>query len=108
SREDEGNRRWRGRNRRRRGRRGFPENKFAQPEHQQSGEVESEDAEDDAEVPHAPIVLPGESLAKFNRKREEPVRTEANSHVADEQVADEEESPVEAKPELAAVPETPV
>src|SRR6185437_544809 len=69
SREDEGNRRWRGRNRRRRGRRGFPENKFAQPEHQQSGEVESEDAEDDAEVPHAPIVLPGESLAKFNRKR---------------------------------------
>jgi Rne/Rng family ribonuclease len=105
SREDDGNRRWRGRNRRRRGRRGFPENKFAQPEHQQSGEAESED---EGEVPQAPIVLPGESLAKFNRRREEPVQREAASPVADEQVADEEESPVEAKPELAAVPETPV
>ena len=118
SREDDGNRRWRGRNRRRRGRRGFPENKFAQPEHQQSGEAESEEAEDDADVPQAPIVLPGESLAKFNRKRVEPVQTEAASPVADEQdtdhqVADhEEESAVEtsteATPEVAAAPEVPI
>ncbi len=118
SREDDGNRRWRGRNRRRRGRRGFPENKFAQPEHQQSGEAESEEAEDDADVPQAPIVLPGESLAKFNRKRVEQVQTEAAPPVADEQdtdhqVADhEEESAVEtsteATPEVAAAPEAPV
>jgi Rne/Rng family ribonuclease len=116
SREDDGNRRWRGRNRRRRGRRGFPENKFAQPEHQQSGEAESEEAEDEAEAP-PPIVLPGESLAKFNRRRERPVETEAASPVADEQiaderVADEEESEIkpsaEATPEVAATPEAPI
>ena len=71
-----------------------------------------------ADVPQAPIVLPGESLAKFNRKRVEPVQTEAASPVADEQdtdhqVADhEEESAVEtsteATPEVAAAPEVPV
>ena len=113
SREDDGNRPWRGRNRRRRGRRGFPENKFAQPEHQQSGEAESEEADDEAEVPQAPIVLPGESLAKFSRKRVEPVQTEAASPVDDEQGADEEEESavepsVEATPEVAAVPEAPI
>lgn len=110
TREDEGNRRWRGRNRRRRGRRGFPENKFAHPEHQQgSSEVESEESE--AEAPHAPIVLPGESLAKFNRKLEEPVEAEAASPVVDEHVANEEHSAVEPSaytaPEVAAAPETP-
>ncbi len=113
SREDDGSRRWRGRNRRRRGRRGFPENKFAQPEHQQSGEAESEEAEDDADVPQAPIVLPGESLAKFNRRRQEPVEAQAASPVADEQVANEEEESevepsAEATPEVAAVPEAPI
>ena len=113
SREDDGNRRWRGRNRRRRGRRGFPENKFAQPEHQQSGEAESEEAEDEGEVPQAPIVLPGESLAKFNRKRVEQVQTEAASPVADEQDTDQEEesaveTSTEATPEVAAAPEAPV
>ena len=112
-REDDGNRRWRGRNRRRRGRRGFPENKFAQPEHQQSGEAESEEAEDEGEVPQAPIVLPGESLAKFNRKRVEQVQTEAASPVADEQDTDQEEesaveTSTEATPEVAAAPEVPV
>jgi Rne/Rng family ribonuclease len=111
TREDDGNRRWRGRNRRRRGRRGFPENKFAHPEHQQGGnEGESEEAEDEAQAPHAPIVLPGESLAKFNRRREEPVDTEAAEvhEPVDDVAAEGGEPSGDVVPEVAAAPEAPI
>ena len=81
--EEGGGRRWRGRRRRRGGGRdrGFPENKFSHPESgvapaEEQVEQEAEPAADieaaaEEEVPkYKPIILPGESIAKFNRKSE--------------------------------------
>ena len=58
--------RFRGRGRRRRGRRGrgFPESKFAPREPQQSSEEEAPSQEPQG---YQPIVLPGESIAKFSQ-----------------------------------------
>src|SRR5581483_9651167 len=64
--------RWRGRGRRRRGRRGrtFPESKFAQREGQQSSDDEGPSEEPAAG--NQRMMLPGESLAKFSQAPAEP------------------------------------
>ena len=81
--EEAGGRRWRGRRRRRGGGgrdRGFPESKFAQPA-APAAEASAEPAAVEQEEPetpdetfeqpiYKPIILPGESIAKFNRKPE--------------------------------------
>jgi ribonuclease G len=73
---ESGGKRWRGRRRRRGGRdRGFPESKFAEPA---AAPVEESQAVEEEETPdetfdkpmYKPIILPGESIAKFNRKAE--------------------------------------
>jgi Rne/Rng family ribonuclease len=75
--EEGGGRRWRGRRRRRGGRdRGFPETKFSHPEANGTETTEVPEPETQAETaPEAepqyePMILPGESIAKFNRKTE--------------------------------------
>ncbi|HSC57187.1 MAG TPA: hypothetical protein VLC51_08270, partial [Nitrospira sp.] len=107
-RESEGGRRWRGRNRRRRGRRGFPENKFAHPE-QQANEADSDEAEEEPDATYKPIVLPGESLAKFNRRRDEIAETETASEVNDQQQEESVTEPenVQEPPQAQVMPEAP-
>jgi Rne/Rng family ribonuclease len=81
-----GGRRWRGRRRRRGGRdRGFPESKFAEPSTSPAEETKSSEDEETPDETfdkpvYKPIILPGESIAKFNRKSE----TEANGDSAEE------------------------
>ncbi|HWR16439.1 MAG TPA: Rne/Rng family ribonuclease [Terriglobales bacterium] len=102
--ENGGGRRWRGRRRRRGGRdRGFPESKFA-PAEEESKEQEVEAAEEPvAEVArpeegseqpaYKPIILPGESIAKFNRKPDQ--QTESAASTEGTQQEPEEERPSE-------------
>ena len=100
-----GGRRWRGRRRRRSGRdRGFPESKFAQPQNGVSDAVEAssesspqaEAAEEETpdetfEQPmYRPIILPGESIAKFNRPAETSEPSEGTSSEAREERPREE------------------
>ncbi len=78
--ENGGGRRWRGRRRRRGGRdRGFPENKFAHPEDGSAEPAEEASTEEngasevdvveEAQVPkYKPIILPGESIAKWKEQ----------------------------------------
>jgi len=83
--EEGGGRRWRGRRRRRGGRdRGFPENKFAHPEGTgaqatEEDEVAAEEppsieieaaAEEEPAQKYKPIILPGESIAKWKEQPE--------------------------------------
>jgi Rne/Rng family ribonuclease len=92
--EEAGGRRWRGRRRRRGGGRdrGFPENKFAHPENG-SPATEAEEEEPAAEIEAAvqeevpkykPIILPGESIAKFNRKSEPEAGSAADTEAVPE------------------------
>ena len=104
SREDDGNRRWKGRNRRRRGRRGFPENKFARPEQQNGGEEETAEAEEEASPSHAPVVLPGESIAKFQRNQEESSEEEVAAAPVEEESTEEV---VEEQPIVETAPDAP-
>ena len=64
-------RRWRGRRSRRRGRGGLPEAKFAQ----EGGAPESSNATQSTS--YGPIVLPGESLAKYGQSVEQDSRRQA-------------------------------
>src|SRR5579884_1524970 len=75
---NDGTRRWRGRRRGRRGRgRGLPESKFAQPSGTEAAPEEVEEtlgaSEPQVGAPYAPVILPGESLAKFKRQEPQPV-----------------------------------
>lgn len=79
----ESGKRWRGRRRRRGGRdRGFPESKFAEPaatsEASQSAEEETPDETFDKPL-YKPIILPGESIAKFKRQTEPDREAEASA-----------------------------
>jgi ribonuclease G len=108
--EKEGGRGWRGRRRRGRGRgRGFPESKFAHPasgggesaatENADAAEEESADETFDKPL-YKPIILPGESLAKFRKRPEaqpetsavEPKGQHAEEHHAEEHHADEQDA----------------
>jgi ribonuclease E len=68
-------RRWRGRRSRRRGRGGLPESKFVS---EASAPKPSEASES---APYEPIVLPGESLAKYGQSTEQDSRKKAESLV---------------------------
>ncbi len=110
--DDRGERRGR-RSRRRRNRgRGFPESKYASGAPAQAAETEAVSAEvEDESGPEdlAPIILPGESLAKY---RDTTAATEAGSAVEEEPAAEEEiesefDQPVHYPPENA-LPDAPV
>src|SRR4051812_43579913 len=99
--EEAGGRRWRGRRRRRGGGRdrGFPENKFSHPENGSPAAETEEEAEPVADIEAAaeeeapkykPIILPGESIAKFNRKSE-PEGAEADDATPEQEQAPREE-----------------
>lgn len=101
--EEGGGRRWRGRRRRRGGRdRGFPENKFANPEANGSVPAEQEEpaeepsvdieaaVEEDQAPKYKPIILPGESIAKW-KEQPEGGAVEASSESSD--AASEQEQP---------------
>ena len=70
---------WRGgRNRRRRGRRGrgFPETKYARPQNESEPQAEQEKPQLGPPAGYQPIVLPGESIAKFNRQPDTPAESQ--------------------------------
>jgi ribonuclease G len=117
-----GGRRWRGRRRRGRGRgRGFPESKFAHPANG-GGEVEASSEEDETpdetfDKPlYKPIVLPGESIAKFRSQESEPsesaVQADSQEEVAESQTYSsqardaqpESPEPKEREPESVPAP----
>ncbi len=87
--------RWRGRGRRRRGRRGrgFPDSKFAQREPQES--ADREPPPDTPSPGYQPMVLPGESIAKFSKgPAEQPPQVlpgESLAKFSQPQRADQEE-----------------
>jgi Rne/Rng family ribonuclease len=90
--EGEGGRRWRGRRRRGRGRgRGFPESKFAPPASGGSEPVEEETPDETFDKPmYKPIILPGESLAKFRSPQatqpaESAVEADSQEEIAESQ-----------------------
>ena len=87
--EGEGGGRWRGRRRRRGRGRGFPESKFARQE--QSRPPETASAPPPAYVPrlaYQPIILPGESISKYQHMAaQRPTATEVSTGAA-EQAAD--------------------
>ncbi len=65
--DNRGPRRWRGRRRRGRGGRGFPESKFAQPANEQR--ENAPERRDFGPPPgYQPIILPGESISKYQRR----------------------------------------
>ena len=73
--DDRGGRSWRGgRNRRRRGRRGrgFPETKYARTQSDSEPPAEKETPQSGPPAGYQPIILPGESIAKFNRQPDTP------------------------------------
>jgi ribonuclease G len=85
--EGEGGGRWRGRRRRRGRGRGFPESKFARQEQPRPQETAS--AAPPAYPPPAyqPIILPGESISKYQHLAQAPTATEVSAGAA-EQAAD--------------------
>jgi Rne/Rng family ribonuclease len=116
-----GGRRWRGRRRRGRGRgRGFPESKFANPSNggEQAEASESAESEETADETfdrpmYKPIILPGESLAKFKGREPEPTESLVEADSAEQVLASEvetrsedarPEAPVERPPEQASAP----
>ncbi len=105
--ENGGGRKWRGRRRRGRGRgRGFPESKFARP----SGNGETAEASESAETEetpdetfdqplYKPIILPGESIAKFRNTEVEP--SDDSRVEAEEQREEPQAETAEAAPAIA-------
>ncbi|HXP46062.1 MAG TPA: Rne/Rng family ribonuclease [Terriglobales bacterium] len=87
--EGEGGGRWRGRRRRRGRGRGFPESKFARQEQPRPQETASAAPPVYAPPPaYQPIILPGESISKYQRlAAQRPTATEVSTGAA-EQAAD--------------------
>ena len=112
-----GGRRWRGRRRRGRGRgRGFPESKFASPANGSSEAAEVSDAEGSEETPdetfdkplYKPIILPGESIAKFRGRPEEEDSESAVEADSQEEVSEAQTYSTQsgdAQPESAEIEE---
>jgi len=115
--EEAGGRRWRGRRRRGRGRgRGLPESKFARPgngNHESTEATESASDEESEETPdesfdkpmYKPIILPGESLAKFRNRNEAEPESSAVEASEQEEVASSQVESQDEKPEPAAAEE---
>jgi ribonuclease G len=96
-----GGRRWRGRRGRRRGGRdrGIPESKFAHPQNTEA--VAEETPDETFEQPiYKPIILPGESIAKFRQQEPKAPEPTVESHPAIEEQAVET-----AEPETTVTPE---
>src|SRR5574340_997239 len=106
--QERGQKPWRGRRRRGRGGRGFPESKFAQPQPEQT--ERARERRDFGPPPgYQPIILPGESISKYQRlgqAQPAPAAGEAGVESQPAAVAEEETRaqtpPSAAKPETAA------
>ena len=85
--EGEGEGRWRGRRRRRGRGRGFPESKFARHEPQRPQESQGTPAAYTPPPAYQPIILPGESISKYQHLAQAPTATEVSAGAA-EQAAD--------------------
>jgi len=81
--------RWRGRRRRRGRGRGFPESKFArqEPHRPQESQAAPPSADFAKGGSYQPIILPGESISKYQHLAQAPTATEVSAGAA-EQVAD--------------------
>jgi len=76
----EGGGRWRGRRRRRGRGRGFPESKFARQDAPRPQETQAAPAPTYTPPPaYQPIILPGESISKYQRMAQAPTATEVST-----------------------------
>jgi ribonuclease G len=105
--QERGERPWRGRRRRGRRGRGFPESKFAQPQPEQP-ERPRERRDFGPPPGYQPIILPGESISKYQRlgkAQPAPAAGEAGVEPQPAAVSEEEENGAHT-PSTAAAPET--